>query len=199
MSHWWVIDRKEGTPDVFLPQEQLIQQLNRNGINPGTVRKTLLDAFNGDPVLFHLVTGDGAIAVDHLLQPTDLLFWSWVPIFSDRARELILGIGGDPADFIPCVFATRPDQVFFLHLPEVSFDIVDVAASQFTMMVPMQPPIPFGIKVLSMRNVQVALPPCLRMAVPGHSQVFSDLLVSHSFHTAWVAAALTGAVFRQVA
>lgn len=199
MNTWWVIERKEGTLDVFLPHEDLTRESSRNGINPDTVRTTLLSAFDGGPVLFQLVTGDGAIDADHSARPTDLLFWSWVPIFSDRARKLILELGGDQSDFVPCVFASTGGEVFFLHLPGRSLDVLDLATSQFTMMIPMQPPLPHGIKVLGMRNTQAVLPPCFRMSVPGHSQVFSELIVSDALHAAWDAAGLSGAAFRKVA
>lgn len=80
-----------------------------------------------------------------------------------------------------------------------TYNDVDVATSQFTMVIPMQPPLPYGIRALSMRNVPEKMPPCFRLAVPGHGQVFGDLVVSETLFAAWNEALLTGAVFRQVA
>lgn len=199
MSHWWVMDRQEGTLDVFLPQEEMTRQSSSDGINPATVRKALLGVGGGEPVVFQLVGRDGEITDDQSMRPTDLLFWSWVPIFSDRAHKLILELGVSQADFVCCKFASASGDNFFLHLPLQAFDIVDATASQFTMMIPMQPPIPYGIRALCMRGVPDALPPCLRMSVPGHNQVFSELLVSDALRAAWNAERLSGAVFRQVA
>lgn len=199
MSHWWVMERQEGTLDVFLPSEAVTRQSSADGINPSTVRKALLDGFGNSGVVFQLVGRDGGITADPLAQPTDILFWSWVPIFSDKACKLILELGGSQADFVRCEFASRPGDIFFLHLPIHSFDVVDLTTSQFTMMIPMQPPLPHGIRALGMRNVPDKLPPCFRLAVRGHNQVFGDLVVSGVLRAAWNAALLTGAVFRKVA
>jgi hypothetical protein len=193
------MERQEGTLDVFLPSEAITRQSSADGINPATVRKALLDGFGDSGVVLQLVGRDGEITADPLLQPTDLLFWSWVPIFSDKARKLILELGASQDDFVRCQFTSRPGDAFFLHLPTHSFDFVDLATSQFTMVIPMQPPLPHGIRALSMRNVPEKMPPCFRLAVPGHGQVFGDLVVSEALFAAWSAALLTGAVFRKVA
>lgn len=199
MNHWWVMERQEGTLGVFLPHEEATRQTGLDGINPATARRVLLGVNGGEPVVFQLVGRDGETTADQSIRPTDLLFWSWIPIFSDRARKLVLELGGSQADFVRCEFASVTRDQFFLHLPAQAFDIVDPATSQFTMTIPMQPPLPHGIRALCLRNVPAALPPCLRMAVPGHNQVFSELLVSKALRVAWNALRLTGAVFRQVA
>lgn len=198
MSGYSAIERQEGTFDVFLPREDLTKSSHRNGISSITVRESFDAALHGQRVLFQLATADGAVVKDDPKQPTDLLFWSWIPVFSTRAHQLLNHVGVASTEFVPCGFESRPNEGYFLHLPERAFDVVDVERSEFAMMIPLQPPLPHGIRALVLRGDQALLPPCFRASVPGHAQVFGELLVSDALREAWTQAGLSGAVFRRL-
>jgi hypothetical protein len=198
VSGYSAIERQEGTLDVFLPSEDLTKSSHRNGISTTTVRESFEVALDGRPVLFQLATMDGVVATDDPRQPTDLVFWSWIPVFSARARQLLIELGVAATEFVPCLIESRPNESYFLHLPERAFDVVDVERSEFAMTIPLQPPLPHGIRALVLRGDPTSLPPCFRASVPGHAQVFGELLVSDALRDVWTHAGLSGAVFRQL-
>jgi hypothetical protein len=84
VNHWWVMERQEGTLGTFLPKEEATKQPSSDGINPATARKALLGMAECGQVVLELVGRDDEITIDQSVRPTDLLFWSWVPIFSNR-------------------------------------------------------------------------------------------------------------------
>jgi hypothetical protein len=192
---YWAMERQERTLDGYLPREDLLDEAMRNGICPVTARQVLLGAFGNKPVPMHFVDSDGPV-ID-ATRVTDLVFWSWVPVFSDRARHLLVGQGAASADFVEATVEAGVDPRH-LHLPPKSYDVVDLERSAFVMTLPLDPPLPHGIRALSTKRASGPLPPCLRATVPGHAQVFGELLVSDNLRREWEQAGLTGAVFRDL-
>lgn len=194
---YWEIQRQEETLDVFLPNKKLSNASHRDGINPVTIRKAFAETADSK-LIMQLVAKDGLSVVTERQQITDLLFWSCVPIFSERARNLAMELGCEGGDFWPCGFKSNPGEIFFIHLPERSYDVVDVAQSRFLMLIPMpdKPPVPHNIQSLVLRASSEALPPCFRALVPGHSQVFSELIVSEAFKQTWAQMGFSGAQYR---
>lgn len=196
---YWAIQSQEAAPEVFLPNEELLRSSHRDGINPVTVRRTFAEAVESSRIM-QIIAKDGLGVVTERQPLPDLLFWSWVPIFSDRARKLAVKLGCEEEEFWPCRFESNPGDIFFMHLPERSHDVVDVAQSKFLMMIPMPdtPPIPHHIQSLVLGASSGLLPPCFRAPIPGQSQVFSELFVGDVFKQAWEQMGFTGALFRRL-
>ncbi len=192
------LDRKEGTLDVFLPDADVTLAAHSLGVNPSRVRFAFLDAYDSRPVEFQLVGRDGQPIVSPRQQVSDVLFWSWVPIFSERGRNLMVEMGCEVDEFVSCGFTSNPGEAYFAHLPRMLYDVVDTQRSTFLMTIPGDPPIPHHIQKLVMSRPVTDMPHCFRAPVPGHSQVFGELLVSEEFESRWFSAGLTGGVFRPV-
>jgi hypothetical protein len=108
-----------------------------------------------------------------------------------------LGCGKE--DFVACKIATNPDDQFYMHLPQKSYDVVDVEWSSFLMVIPGNPPIPHHIQTLVLKTIpNQSLPACFRAVVPGHKQVFGELIVRSDLKKGWEENELTGAQFRQL-
>jgi hypothetical protein len=194
---YWAMQTAEGTLGVFLPDRAVSNATHRDGINPDTVRKVLIDA-GASEAKFQLVAKYGEILVRYQEDVRDLLFWSWIPIFSGKGRDLAISHGGDAEDFWPCRFESNPKDLFHLHLPKRAYDVVDIPRSKFLMFIPNKPPIPFHIQHLALRDEIIPVPPCFRYLVPGNEQMSGDLLVTDDFKKAWQAYGLSGADFRNV-
>lgn len=196
--NYFALDRAEGTHDVFLPDEELMTESHIKGIDPVHVRKILCEAARNKPIEFQLVGRDGIPLREPPQSPGDVVFWSWVPIFSGRSRELAVELGCAAEEFLQCWFSSNPGEVYFAHLPSVSYDVVDVKRSVFLITIPGNPPIPHHVKRLVMRSSHVHLPPCFRASVPQHTQVFGELFVSDIFVRRWRSSGMKGADFRSI-
>jgi len=196
----WSIERQEGSLGVYMPNSDVTIKLSDTGISCSAVRGILTRCFNNRPIEFNLVTPGGRLSTRHRLQAPDFLMWSWIPIFSRRAVDLMFALGSRKADFMACEFVHTTSKTACMHLPILSFDIVDLQRSQFSMIIPTSPPLPIGIRKLAIRNTsdEEQAGHCFRLEVPGHSQSFSEIVVSSRFASEWKAACFTGAEFRKL-
>lgn len=194
---YWAIAGQEGVPQVFLPDAMLADAAHRDGINPVAAHRAFCAA-KAKPARFQLVEPDGVtIALSRQAIP-DLLFWSWVPIMSDRARGLFVEMGCEVDEFWPCDFESNPGEDFFMHLPQRSIDAVDMVRSTFLATIPVSTPIPHHILSLVLIDGAALLPSCFRAPMPGYDQVLGDLFVSEELKVAWERNGLTGAKFRKL-
>jgi hypothetical protein len=175
----------------------LSDSLHHDGVNPVAVRG-VLSAENVHEVSLQLVADDGTSAATERQQTSDLMFWSWVPIFSDRARSLLIRLGCVSDEFWPCRLESNAREFYFLHLPTETYDFVDVDKSEFSIVVPGDRPLPMFIRTLAVKRAPPAHRPCFRAEVPGHPQVFGELFVTSETKVSWERDGLTGAEFRKL-
>jgi hypothetical protein len=198
----WEIQGQDGTFGVYLADDAVSDAAHAGGLNP-TVARDAFKAGNLNVVRFFLVEPDSGKEIEAERQIiSDFLIWSWVPIFSDRAKTLACELGCQIDEFWACSFQSNPGERFFLHLPKQSHDIVDVANSTFLMTIPGPagvPPLPHIIQILRTKQLPASLPACFRASIPGHQQVFSELFASDEFKIAWEGQKYTGADFRRLA
>jgi len=196
MNQYWAIKSTEGGLDVYLPSDEAKAA---DGISPDSVRRNFLNVFRDRPVFLQFANGDRIIEFDEKVsQPADMLTWNWVRIFSRRAHEMMVQIGVGTGDFVACVFDHQDVGEYFMYLPLKTCDVVDVDASSFSMFIPLKPPLPFGIKRLVFKGLKDSLPNCFLALVPGHQQVFNDVIVSDLFCAEWASRGLTGARFQRL-
>jgi hypothetical protein len=188
---YWALEAADDAPGIYMPDTGLSDAIHKHGIAPARVRETL-SARQVDSIPLQLLGPDGNLAGQDCLT-TDLLFWSWIPVFSERARTLCVKFGSAETDFWPCHFTSSPRN--FLHLPSLAEDVVDTERSTFLMTIPSEPPLPFHITHLVLRQQPVAA--CFRAVLNGR-QVFSELLVNDQFKTEWEAQSMSGANFRHL-
>ena len=101
--------------------------------------------------------------------------------------------GNAATDFWPCHFTSL--RRHFLHLPTTAEDVVDLERSAFLMTIPSEPPLPFHITHLVLRQQPAAA--YFRAALDDR-QVFSELLVNDQFKLEWKAKLMSGATFRHL-
>ncbi len=188
---YWALEAAEDAAGVYMPDTRLSDAIHEHGIAPARVREAL-SARQVESIPFQLLGPDGNLAGPGI-SATDLLFWSWIPVFSDRARKLCLKFGSADTDFWPCHFTSSTPH--FLHLPALAEDVVDRDRSTFLMAIPSEPPLPFHITRLVLRRQPATA--CFR-AVLNDQQVFSELLVNDQFKLEWEAQLLSGANFRHL-
>jgi hypothetical protein len=191
---YWDLKPKEGVLGVFLPNEKLERASHNSGADLGAVREAF-SAVAEKMRCFRLVTPEGKIVGKQPQQITDIVYWSWLPIFSARGRKLALEVGSEEEDFLPVYFQSNPEEVHYLHVPQNSLDVVDVKRSKFLMVIPLDPPAPCFIEHLVFRKHARRLPHCFRAVIPGHRLVFGEVFVSDDFKRAWQKRRLTGARF----
>lgn len=192
----WIMEQATNAPGVFLNQQELIKTINAQGINPSHAR-SFIEHYNRTKVLsFSCINDAGDIIND---APTDIIFWSWMPIFSEFGRSILISNDVDPNDFTRCRFCGI-DRDYYIHLPLRSFDAIAYKKSEFTMLIPLEPPLPFGAKRLTLKDgiFESQIPNVFRASIPGHSQVLSDLLVREKIRSTWIKASATGGKFRQI-
>ena len=119
---------------------------------------------------------------------------------SERARDTMVE-GGCPAeDFLPCQIDIEQPRFRYLHVPVGRIDCVDVARSTFDMILPAgatYTELPIGLRQLTL-VAGFEFPEhahATRLKVPGHDQVFAELVVDEHFKARWEAAGLTGIKF----
>jgi hypothetical protein len=190
--NYWAMEAAEDSPFSLMDDKALSDAVHRLGLSPRAARE-VLHAAGYAPLLQLLEPNSEAPASPHLSAP-DCVFCSWVPVFSAAARDLFLRFGSTVEDFVPCRFVSRPAAPHFLHLPLDAPPVVDVDQSEFLMMIPADPPIPFHMTKLVLSGEPRA--GCFRASIPGHQQVFPELMASQEFKDAWGEAGLSGAEFR---
>jgi hypothetical protein len=197
----WEVKRKEGILGVYLPNKDASDAAQGHGTNT-IVLRDVLSSLNS--IEFKLISNGGTLIEAKCPIMSDFLSWSWgVPIFSGRAKLLAIRHGCKDDEFLECRFQSNPEDVFFLHLPVKSYDIVDVAKSTFLVNFsapPGMPPRPHGIQTLKTKPLSPEpLPACFRASVPGHhGQVFSELFAINNFKLAWEQSRFMGVSFRQL-
>jgi len=193
----WAMEGQEGAPVGYVPDEKLSKAMTICGMQPISVREALQTAVMG--VLDMQIGTPSAAKVEKKRQSIpDVVFWSWIAIFSRRATLTAIALGCEQEEFWPCRFQSNPKEEFFFHLPLKVFDIVDVDKSTFKHILPVTPPIPMFMDALVTNPLPDHLPPCFRAKIPGTRSVYSELLVRDEFRNAWDQNALRGAVFRQL-
>jgi hypothetical protein len=191
------ISKEEGTLIGYVPNAKLSMTLSHCGINPAAIRNALSVA-NVDKIDMQLGKPSAATVETEWQVIPDLMFWSWITIFSGKAVSMATELGCDPDEFWPCQFQSNPEEKFFFHLPKRTFHIIDVEKSIFRQILPLDPPIPMFVERLVTKDVPEHLPPCFRVDIPRTNQVFSELFVREDFKLAWNRRAFTGAKFRQL-
>ena len=194
---FWEMSGDEGALVGYMPDEKLSMAVTRCGINPLAVRNVLQVA-NVNEVDMQLGKPSAAAVEKERQFISDIVFWSWITIFSDRAVSTATELGCAPDEFWPCRFQSNPGEKFFFHLPERTFDIIDVDKSTFRQILPLDPPIPMFVERVATKNLPEHLPPCFRVDIPRTKQVFSELFVRENFKLAWAQKAFKGAKFRRL-
>ncbi len=193
----WAMRGQEGSLVGFVPDERLAKAITTCGMNPIAVREVLRAA--GMEIFDMQIAEPSATRVEMNRQSIpDLVIWSWIAIFSQRAASTAVELGCEAGEFWPCRFQSNPEEEFFFHLPLKVFDIVDVKRSTFRHILPVDPPIPMFIEALVTKQLPDELPPCFRAETPGTTIVFSELFVRDDFRLAWDRNAFRGAVFRRL-
>jgi hypothetical protein len=193
----WEMRREEGALIGYVPDEKLSVAITRCGIEPAAVRNALSVA-NANTVDMQLAKPSAATVQTERQVIPDVVFWSWIAIFSDRAVSTALEFGCEPDEFWPCRFQSNPEQKFFFHLPMKSFDIVDIEKSTFRQILPIDPPIPMFIEMLVTKELPKDLPPCFRADLPRTNLVFSELFACEDFKLSWDHKGFSGAKFRRL-
>jgi hypothetical protein len=166
------------------------------GCSPTKFRK-LLDQ-QGTPLCFRIIDGVGRISKRGVTR-LDITSLSWMPLFSERAFQFCISFGLSDADFVPCEIDLSPRCSFFMHVPRLSYDILDVTRSKFGHVVPLQPPLPFHLECAVLKKPLVELPQCFRVPLPGRAnQVMKELFVNDEFKQSWEDKGLYGGEFREV-
>ena len=192
----WVMERSSDAPGVYFNRPDLVAKINSSGVDLGNVRSWFLRLSESADLDFSMVNAAGDVQM--VASPVDVLFWSWVPILSLRAKELFISLGCSEDDFIACTVGR--DEVCCAHLPRQGEDVFDFSKSSFSMLIPMTPPLPFGIMEAVMKSDRNDVPsPCIfRSKIPRHGQVLSELFVCNDVLNGWKDKGMSGAVFRQV-
>ena len=193
----WDMSSEEGALVGYVPDEKLSMAMSLCGISPDAVRSALSVA-NVDIVDMQLAKPLAATVEKERQIVPDIVFWSWIAIFSDRAASDAIKIGCELDEFWPCRFQSNPGEKFYFHLPKKRFDIVDVEKTSFRQILPLDPPIPMFIELLVTKQLPNYLPPCFRADVPRTNQVFSELFVRDDFKLVWDQKGFNGAKFRQL-
>ncbi len=185
-----------GELNVYLPQQELYGELNAKGISVATARDVFEAAFGLDGPVFTLISSKGSLLPENATSTDDLLVWNWIPIFSERARELLLSLGAMPGDFARCTVGAEPRH---LHLPRACLDVVDFERSTFGHFLPVcvDESLPFRIEALALKDMasQEQMPGVFR-PVNRLGQEFSELVVTGSLRSKWTLERLSSARFR---
>lgn len=180
--------------DLYLPDENLLVSSIRNGLDPKYVRGILAGAEGGRGARFEVL---GRTSKKERKLP-DLMYWSWVPVFSSAAYEMLLEVGAANSDFLECGLVGVQDMAH-LHLPDRVENIIDINGSIFSHSVPIDPPLPYSAVHIRPTAGFESLLPIFRTLPPGSRQVTPDVYFRGDAVDRWVQKRLTGASFKQVA
>lgn len=186
-----------GELGLYLCREELIRELNAKGISVATARAVFEATFGPVGPSFTLI-GKGELLPELSISSDDLLVWGWMPVFSGRARELLLGLGVGADDFVPCTVGPERRH---LHLPRECLDVVDFERSKFGFFVPMSATenLPFRIESLVLKDIDsIDQMPSLFRPASRLGQDFSELVATAGFRAAWERAGLSSARFRHL-
>ncbi|MDR7335517.1 hypothetical protein [Roseateles asaccharophilus] len=196
MTSLWAIEPAGGVPQVHLVDESLLNAIASNGISPSTARQALLAL--PEIASFELVAPDGLSLHQAAVPVGDWLQYSWFPIVSQRAFDLLVKLGCSEDEFIDVRVRVLGDEPFKAHLPLKSYDVLDWSTLVARHSIPLQPPIPFYIEsVSSVAGVALA-PPCFRVQARGHLQVLGEVFAQEHLRAAWQVGQFEGVVLRSL-
>lgn len=198
LANLWVMEVDEKSCGVYCSSDDLLRLVVKTGVSPEPARVAIERVIRDEPVSFFFVNKKGKLFKGDVKEPPDLAFWGWIPVFSELGRETAIALGADAGEFLECNFEQVERRRFFLHLPNVTFSIVDFGNSTFMMWIQANPPIPHRIELAKLICTNRQVPPCFRVAIPGHPQVLTDLFVTEALVLAWQQRRAIGAKFRQV-
>lgn len=190
------MERSNDAIGVYFNRPDLVAEINSKGVDLGNVRGWFLKLAESADLSFSTVNAAGSVQA--VASPLDVLFWSWVPIFSLRAKKLFTSLGSSDDDFIAC--KVDRNEICYAHLPRQGEDVFDFSKSSFSMLIPLVPPLPFGLIEATIGIAKNdALFPCIfRSKIPGHEQVLSELFARDDVLSGWKDGGMSGAAFRQV-
>lgn len=191
---FWTFSNDPNLSSVVLdaPQATAIH-MRRNGVHAPSFRATLNGPANAGNRL-RLLEDDEYVEREDIA--LDVLGWEWTVMVSDRAKALMRSLGVDEGTFFTCR-VEGSSAAFHLVLPQTNLDVVDVRASQFRTVIPVDPPIYSYLTQLAFKPEvdRGALPPLFMGQMPGYLQAIPNLIVTAAFKSAWEAAGLVGALF----
>ncbi len=197
-SALWSLEVDHTAPATYLADEALLRETLKDGLSPATVRRALATSLSGRPLVLELVKPDGVGLLEHAVPVGDMLLFNWLPLFSRRAYDLLVAEGCGAEEFIDCRLRVLGNTQFKVHIPLLSYDVLDFARSVAMHSVALNPPIPFHFVSAHLRPSGLALPPCFRVPAPGHPQVLAELFALDQLHSAWSQAGFVGATFRRL-
>jgi len=192
----WSLEVDHTAPATYLADEVLLRETLKGGLSPATVRSALAACSTGSTLTLDLVKPDGKGLYEHAVSVGDMLLFNWLPVFSERAYDLLIAEGCDAEEFIDCRLRVLGNTHFKVHIPLQSYDVLDFARCVAMGSVPLTPPIPFHFVSAHLKPSSRALPPCFRVPAPGHPQVLAELFARDALHSAWSTAGYRGATFR---
>jgi len=198
-SSLWSFEVNHTAPATYLADEVLLRETTKAGLSPSVVREAIAARLAWAPLTLELVEPDGTSLIEQSVPVGDMLLFNWLPIFSERAYELLLAEGCEASVFIDCRLRVLCDTPFKAHVPLQSYDVIDFARSIALHTVPLDPPIPFHFVSAHIKDTKSQLPPCFRVPAPGHPQVLTELFAQDKLREAWSVAGLKGATFRRLA
>jgi len=198
-STLWSLEVDHSAPATYLADEALRREASKAGLSPSVVRSALAADRAQGPFTLELVAPNGTSLYEQSVPVGDMLLFNWLPIFSERAYQLLIDEGCDADEFIDCRLRVLGNTPFKIHVPVQSYDVIDFTRSVALHALPLDPPIPFHFVSAYLKAVTPNLPPCFRVPAPGHPQVLSELFAQDNLREAWSVAGLKGAFFRCLA
>jgi hypothetical protein len=194
----WSLEVDHTAPATYLADQEFLIAMAKGGLSPATFRTAVAERFSKIPLTLDLVKPDGEALYEKPIPVGDMLLFGWLPVFSERAYELLLSAGSKAEEFIECRLRVLGSAAFLIHAPLQSFDVIDLARSVAMHSLPVNPPIPFHFVSAHLKPCQETLPPCFRVPAPGHPQVLAELFAQDNLQSAWASASLKGANFRRL-
>ncbi len=192
---FWALE-SDPSITVVIKSRITVEAIVRQGINSTAIRE-VLKTFEPSEFSLSLYDAVNQSFLESYSDAVDIISWSWVPIFSARAVELIMTFGGMEDDFIKCNIQGLSGQDFFLYLPKCSLNIVDFDKSAFLAWIPGEAPIPFRLEKLVTIGDPELLPHLLR-AKSVNNEDLVELLISNEFKLSWESSGLINAIFRDL-
>jgi|GEM_PF-2303292 len=193
---YWAIEVQEGISQLYLPKKELFRPSVRNGVSCLTVRQ-VFEPYPVQDRIFQVISKGGRSIVKKPAKLSDMLIWSWVSFFTERAKNLMVELGGNNDDFLQCTIESNPDEPCFMHVPRKSYDIIDMTLSTFLMLSD-NPPLYGRILTLAFQNLPAVLPSCFMASIPKNNQDLGQWIVDDKFKLAWEERMFTGANFRKL-
>jgi hypothetical protein len=190
----YAIEPSEFSTILALDDAYLRDALPSGGTSPTYVKECLREL--GKEASFSTSINDFEMT-NGLHECTDYMLWNWIPIFSQRGLDVLLRAGSSRKEFIPCTVGVENSQAF-MHLPNESYDVIDLSRSTFQVVMEGNPPIYLHATKVFVKEPVLAVPGCFRVPLPKSEQVIPDIFVNASLARMWESEELTGAYFRSL-